>query len=215
MPHASVQISSESYKRTHDTHVESPGRLLVDSLSCLRLVGSSVDVPVSVTSGQQTASCCGAHAKVGRARPPPSLSVSPSGQQTASCCDEHACSIKASTHAEPPSSNTCGQQTASCCEEHACSFKASTHAEPPKFEATSREIGGQDLFSFFSPCVKLNKRAMLRSLPQALPPSHDSEDDDSLLVETLVSVSFSILVCSPDWRFLRASLLQQWPHFEL
>ena len=57
------------------------------------------------------------------------------------------------------------------------------------------EIGGHDLiFNSFPRASNFeNGRTLLRSLPQALPPGHESEDEDSLLAETLVSDMSSTL----------------------
>ena len=94
-------------------------------------------------------------------------------------------------------------------------LKVSTHAETPTSTATSRKIGGKASFHSFPPCIKLNKRAVLQTLPQALPLSQDSEDGYSLLVGTLVSVPFSIFALNADICLVRPSVFQQCPHLEL
>ena len=54
-------------------------------------------------------------------------------------------------------------------------------------------------FSTLFPVHQLRKeRTLLRTLPQALPLGQESDDEDSLLVETLVSVMPSILSLRSD-----------------
>ena len=107
----------------------------------------------------------------------------------------------------------------------------STHAEPsPQYRVRQLQTAvksthapqGQHacqtcllLFSIFSVVHLIRRQAVPQTLLHALPLHQDPDDDDSLLVDTLVSVPCSSLELNCVWCFVRASIFQQWPHLEL